>query len=210
MAYTTVQNVADYLQTTIDGTTTPSSDDVTKWIEWADSTIDEAAGTVFELTTEVSSVYVASENQVFEIWLPREFTPISSISNLYINKGTDFSTDYEEQTADTDYIIADATTGHIKLRESIRENIRAVKIDGLEHGYSSVPTIVEQLSTRLVADQFIKSGLNSNISENADGITVGPITVTKSTGQSVSFIKAMKADIETLMEQVGKFKTYIK
>ncbi len=210
MAYTTIAKVSSYLQTNIDDTTTPNSTDVNNWIDWADSLINEESGRCFGFNEEEDSIFVASEKSCYDIWLPSQYTPVISIDKLYLNQGTDFETDWVEQTADTYYVIADKVTGHIKLRTPTKANIRSVKIDGLQYGYEEVPSIVEELSTRLASEQYIKSSLSNNVSENADGITVGPITVRKSTSQNVSFIKNMKEDINYLMDQLGKFKTYIK
>lgn len=56
MVLTTVANVAAYLQTTIDGSSTPNSTTVTQWITWAEAEIERRTGQKFESTAITNRV----------------------------------------------------------------------------------------------------------------------------------------------------------
>jgi protein-disulfide isomerase-like protein with CxxC motif len=56
MVLTTVANVAAYLQTTIDGSSTPTDTTVTQWITWAEAEIERRTGQKFESTAITNRV----------------------------------------------------------------------------------------------------------------------------------------------------------
>jgi hypothetical protein len=181
---------------------------VNTWIAWADDEINRTVG--YSFSTASAANVVMSTNSSKEIWLPKEYTPLVSVSDVSVNTGTDFDQTWVSKTEGTEFLILDLMTGHIKF--SPNTNIRCLE-QGVKasfvYGYESVPALVEQLATKLVAKQYIKSAISNTSFSSNEAIRVGPISLENKSGSSVLFVEQLNRDIQELFNKLGTFKTYI-
>ena len=71
MAYCDTDDVAAYLRTTITSGTTPSSDTVDSWIDWAKDEIDNTVKHSYETETASDKVFETGSSK--EFWIPKDF-----------------------------------------------------------------------------------------------------------------------------------------
>jgi len=113
MVYSTSTEVGSFLQTTFDGTTTPTATAVTAWITESDERIDRRLGFTYE--TAVASDFLVETNGIKEIWLPRDKTPIISVADLELNTGSEFDSNFVSKTEGTDFLLIDLEIGRIRF-----------------------------------------------------------------------------------------------
>lgn len=208
VTYTTAQKVADYLQTTISTTSTPTTSTVESWITEYEDKINNEAGCSFT-TSAVSDLYIATDVER-DVWFPKPYAPLVSITSLYLNSGTDFSPTWTEKVEGTDFLIIDLETSKIKFSPStsVKALDRGVKVSFV-YGYSSVPGEVTDLATKMVAKKYLQSIASTvNISTN-EHIKVGPIDISNDTSGLINFMRQLDSDIETGLKGLKPLKSYI-
>lgn len=209
MAYTTEAKVESYLGETFDATSTPTPDDVTNFIAWADSLIDAYTGTKFASTT-VTDEYLDSYGET-RFRLPKR--PIISVTNFYVDEAgglgassTSWVARTEGRTNSDDFVVL-KDEGVLHFHSDIPpagiQNIKTTYV----YGYSSAPTEVEYLSTLLVAREIVKARLADNSFGSQSGITVGPIRIDQKNSEASVGLKELDKAIEEAWKAVGQFRT---
>lgn len=208
MAYTSEANVEAYLGETFDSTTTPSSTEIAKFIEWADNQIDMFTGTKFEPTTVTDEIIDSNGQSWFR--LPKR--PIISVESFYVDKaglGSSNSPDWEARTegrTSSDDFVVYKDEGYLYFFNDVPSAGKANCKVSYTYGYSTVPKEVEYLSTLLVVREILKARLADNAYSSQDDITLGPIRISKSGSKSSIGVQELNEQIEEAWKAVGKFK----
>jgi len=211
MAYTTEANVEAYLGETFDGTTTPTSTDITLFISWADKLINDFTGTAFESTGVTDEILDSGGLERFK--LPKR--PIISVTTFYVDKaglGSSSSPDWEARTEgrtnSEDFVIL-KDEGVLYFHNDIPSTgIQNIKTT-YNYGYSSVPADVAKLATLLVVREILRARLADNLYSSQDTISVGPITISKVGTQASVGVNELEKEINDCWKAVGKFKTVL-
>tara|TARA_Y100000310_G_C20525540_1_gene735818 strand:- start:287 stop:925 length:639 start_codon:yes stop_codon:yes gene_type:complete len=211
MAYTTEANVEAYLGETFDGTTTPTSTDITLFISWADKLINDFTGTAFESTGVTDEILDSEGLERFK--LPKR--PIISVTSFYVDKaglGSSSSPDWEARTEgrtnSEDFVIL-KDEGVLYFHNDIPSTgIQNIKTT-YNYGYSSVPADVAKLATLLVVREILRARLADNLYSSQDTISVGPITISKVGTQASVGVNELEKEINDCWKAVGKFKTVL-
>jgi len=211
MTYTTEANVESYLGEAFDGSTTPSTTDITLFITWADKLIEDYTGTAFESTAVTAEILDSEGYTRFK--LPKR--PIISVTTFEVDKaglGSSNSPDWEARTEgrtnSEDFVIL-KDEGILYFHNDVPSiGIQNIKIT-YNYGYGSVPKDVERLATLLVVKEILKARLADNLYSSQDSISVGPINISKAGTSSTASVRELDRDIEEAWKAVGKFKTVL-
>jgi len=202
MVYTTAALVQGELRATNTfGTdTNPTLSTVNTWIEQVTDRINDKAHYSFE-TTAYTDYFDYNSSDLF-----LRHSPVLSITSLKYNSAADGETKvWVTKTEDTDFITYDKE-GRIKFIPSkFTPNVGSKNIEVIySAGYSSVPSRVEELATKMVAQRVIESLLSNNVNErNAGGsISVGSINIVEPGDYGVGTFKQLNSDIVSLMNEV--------
>lgn len=207
--YTTHDKVGEFLQETIDGSSTPSETTVDEWIEWAEDEIDKITG--FSFTSQTKTDLIMPGNGNREFWVPREYTPIISMTSLSVNTNTDFDISWSAKVENTDYFVVDESMGHLKFAPNVTgfgDKLKQIKLT-FTYGYATIPYIVEELATKIVAKKFIQSKVSNTASGGNESIRVGPISINDGSKESVAFVQNLNEDINDLKGRLGSMRTYV-
>jgi len=208
--YTTSTTVSEFLQTDITSGSVPSISTVNEWIEWAEDNIDRSSG--YSYTTEGKTDLILAGNGNYEFWLPQEYLPLVSISQMEINTGSDFDQTWVEKTEGTDFLILNLDTGRIKFNTSgvtgFSSKTQQLKVD-LVYGFSTIPHIVEEIATKMVAKKFIQSVASSASAGGNESIRVGPIMINDGSKDTVSFVQNLTEDIDNALKNLGTTRFYM-
>jgi hypothetical protein len=141
--------------------------------------------------------------------------PIISITNMCTNSSTacgtaaDSFTALTEQTGSGGDFIVDCRTGRVTLLacKPIWGHPRGIKTTFV-YGYSAtVPTLIKDLATKMVARRIIKAKVDSSNFLQQDNISLETLTVTKNTPSMVVYLKSVDEEIRRLKKEViGSFK----
>jgi len=208
MAYITNADVAAYLQTTIDGSSTPTSTTVDTWINYAESIINEKSGRNFDSNSETDS-YIKTDGQL-QVWFDKDKLPLLGVSALSINTGNDFDPTWVSKTEGTDFLIIDTDTGRLKFSNntSILSLSHGIKTS-FTWGFATVPDYVKALTLQLVTREYIKSSLSNTSINTKEKIRVGPIAIENSSGEILKFINQLNKDIDSGFETIKELKSFV-
>lgn len=187
---------------TIDGTTTPSDDQVDTWIAQSSNELDVMTGRVW--TSTLSSSVVLDYDGSGYLRLPK--SPVVSISSLEYNKQSlgSSSSDWTSLTEGrTNDFIVYTDEGEVQFFGSNtppagQQRIRVTYTSG----YASTPAWVEKLCAQMVARRFISSVVQGDAKEQGGSITVGNITISDPSTFSASFLRQLDMEIA---DTLGKF-----
>lgn len=228
MAYTNIANVSAFLRITIDGSSTPSADDVTTWIEEVDDEIDRITKSTFESTTVTDQIISTDSDSGFMsaqsfdgtgayeqpatkdmIQIPQH--KILTLDAVAYNRAVD--------GADEDWV--DLTIGHgeqcvlsdnfIKILESglyIPRRHTGLKIS-YTYGNDSVPAFVQKLATRMVALTYNESGLANEITSGGGSIRVGDIEIDEPGSFTQSYVDTVQEWVNIKLGQLGTNNVYV-
>ena len=235
MVYTTLENVEAMLSETFDSTTAPTDTQVNTFISWASAEIDKRTGTKFEPTTVTDEIYdyLTSNTDVIDADFPNSLAqtrhdfgtkyhnnllflknaPLISVTSVYRNTNNPVSgsDDWELLTSGSgnDYLVYDEYYGKILfLNNYPYAQVRSLKITYV-YGYSAVPEEVSELATLLVAKQIINSKVANSSYDSSDSITVGAISITKSSGQNVGFLNYLNSEIDRLWNLLDVYRVSV-
>lgn len=195
MGYTTINDVATYLRTTFDATTTPTDTEVQQFIDDVSAEIDDFTGTTFNVVIGVVEIITprVSTNK----FLTKRY-PLLSIENLEYNGGTEFEPNWiqiptNEYRVDGDIIIT---------KKSYDKQIRVT----YTYGHNTVPTSVKELATLMTVKKILGS---ADVSENEfDSVSIGPISVSSNVG--LNRVINLDKEIDRLKKIVGRYKIVFK
>lgn len=216
MGYTTITLIEAELQSdAINASSTPSSDDVSTWIDEVDAQIELMTGEVFSSTISSSEYYDYDGDGTL---LPIN-APIISIDELRYNKNTlSFSSAdwvtleegqgknyiYYDKEGEIVFINGNGATNKILPKSGARRLCLTYT-----YGHNSVPKDIQRLATLMVSKRVISSLVNSQANTEGGEVTVGPITVKDPSNFSVSYIKDINTEIKDLTSNLGyDLKTY--
>jgi len=208
--YTTEANVEALLLESIDSSTTPNSTQVAKFITWADALIDERTGTLFDTALASSEVHSYDGSGYLFV----DHGPIVSVSEILVDQNgfnseaADWQSLSEGRLADNDFYVDEYHPRKINFKTSTTgispvAGVQNVKVT-YTYGHSSVPTIVEELSTALVAKKVLEAKIINNSFSSQDSISIGPIRIDKS-NVTVGNLRQLQEYIDSLWTQVGSF-----
>lgn len=208
MSYTTAELVQSELRadTAFSGSTVPSLSDVTTWISQYDSYIDGLANRVFEVTAYTELVHYDKEAYLFI-----RHTPLVSVTTVEYNTNSDGEApEWVTLTENTDYAV-DEKKGMIILFAKTYSYGTGYNKFRLSYtaGYSTIPTNVQMLSTKLVTQRVLNTLVSKNVNERSDGgsISVGDITIVEPANYGVGSYRQLGEDIHKLEEDiVGGFR----
>ena len=100
MAYTTAEDVGDFLQTEFTTSTDITEAMVNTWIAQADTRINNKLGFVYDVKQEAD--FLIQTEGIKDIWLPRDKTPIVSVATVELNTGSEFDPVWTSVTEGTD------------------------------------------------------------------------------------------------------------
>lgn len=208
MAYVTYTDVGYFLGTTFTSGSTPSSTTVTSWIEESSDFIDQLLGFSYSSSSS-QDLMVSVDNTSNIIWLADEYRPIISVTDLYRNDGSDWSPSWTILTEGTDFLITDIQLGKIKFqRPIIGPKTYAIKISTLTHGYSSVPSFIEELCTKMVSKKVIQAAIANTSYTSNERISVGPISISNESSFSVAYVKQLNDDIDRMIKELNGVISY--
>ncbi len=210
MAYTDETKIEALLLESITTSSTPTSTQVNTFIEWADDLINSKTGTVFELNLASSEVHSYDGNGFVRV----DKGPIVSVSSISVDQNgfnsatADWQTLSEGRLAANDFYIDEYDPRRINFKTSTTGNSPVRGIQNLKitynYGRTTVPFIVEELSTALVVNKVLQAKIMSNTFSSQDSISIGPIRIDKSNVTSGN-MRQVNDYIKTLWEQVGSF-----
>ena len=215
--YTTLALVQAELQgSEITASTTPSSSQVTTWIEEASAEIEIMTGEVFTSTT-VSSEYLDYNSIDRILRIPK--LPLISVTSVEYNKENNVASSADWVTleegqgknylvykdeGEIEFISGNSATNKL-LPKSGNKRIRVSYV----YGHNSTPLEIQRLATLMVAYRTISSLVNSQANTEGGSVTVGPITVQDPTNFSVNYVKNLQSQIQDLKNNIGHgFKTF--
>jgi hypothetical protein len=206
-SYTTAALVEAELRTdaAFSGSTSPTLTQVTSWITEESAYIDHITADEYTQTTTTDE-WLDYDGGDF---LYLRHSPVISVSSLSYNKndlGSSLGEDFEVKTAGTDYIL-EGKSGLILLPFTSfnpHTGKRRFKVTYV-HGFSSTPSTVQKLATKLVVDRVLSSLLNQNVNEGTDGgsISVGSVSIVEPGAYGVGNYRRLKEDIEMLKKELA-------
>jgi len=230
--YCQVQDVLDELgdKTTDD----VSYERVRKSILRAEDEIEDRAGTKFSTTTVTQEVYdfnqytsykspenlmgresdhlIGSRNDYWNTYFNDKIQlknrPLISVTTLQTNSGgasaTDSWTTRTEQTGTGGDFIKDTDTATITFVNNVPAfGKRRVRVT-YTYGYASVPKIVERLCILLSVRSILQSKASGSMFDSVDSISLEGISISKGTGNSVTYLNSITSEINELWKEVGE------
>jgi hypothetical protein len=238
--YTTETLVEGELLYSITESSNPTSSQVANFIEEVEAEIDELTETSFTEVTITDEIIPFTERNAFmysnlagfggirtdyifpdkqAIFLTASNVkrrPITSITSLYRNlSGSTLDADsweqLTEQTGSGGDFILDKQTGLIVFINNKPPfgHHRAIKCT-FKYGYSSIPSIVKTLATKMVAKRVLIAKVMKSQMSSVDDISLESISINKGVNKSISLMKQLQFDIDTYRQKVvGDFKVDI-
>jgi len=211
MAYTNAAYVAEELRAaeSFSTSTLPTLETVERWIADTDTYINTLAGRNFE-----STLYSEVIDYYGEETIPLQHSPLISITDvLYTSSALGTSAYALSNTADslTDYNSYDNTGDLIIMNPAtFTEGRKSIQVN-YTAGYAVIPSDIQMLSTKMVAQRVLNSLINSNVNEGNDGgqISVGSISIVEPASYGVNSYKQLGTTINELQDKiVGEFRVH--
>jgi len=210
-SYTTASLVEAEIRadTAFSSSTTPTLSSVNSWITEESKIIELRSGQVFGSTAVTSTLYDYDGSGIFRF--PK--TPIISVTNFEYNVyspnltsswisleegvGKNYLLYSDEGEAE---FIGGTTATHKVWPVAGRQRFRLT----YTHGYTTTPAEIQKLATLMVAKRVIMSLINNQGNTEGGDIQVGTIRVSDPSNYSISFIKSINNEIDTLFSQIGQ------
>lgn len=204
--YCTVSDVSNELNgLTIDASSIPSQSTVESWIEQESDSINDSTKKVW--SSEVFDIYM-DYNAETDIRVP--LFPLLTITSLQYNKSSLGNTpDWVTLTeGDAEDFILYQKQGVISLIQTgIPAGRKRIRIQGT-YGYSTTPNSILKATAKYVARRIISSILNEQSTEEGGSVSVGAIALSDPTTFSLDRMKTLDNEINMLLNDIGKFKSY--
>jgi hypothetical protein len=198
MAYTDITEVQTYLKTTFDGTTVPTSTEVTQWITDTDSEVDRLAGTTFTSTAHTEFFDLVNFND--RVILSKY--PVISITSAEYN---DYS--LANPTFNPNWVAFDNHSNNdaVVIFDKQLAGENRVKVV-YNYGYTTTPSEVKHLATLLVVKKIIS---NDGYAKNStSSLSIGPLSITKNVG--LSRLINLDNDIANTLKRIGKYQAILR
>jgi len=214
--YTTLALIeAETGSSEITSSTTPTSSEVTTWIEEISAEIEVMTGEVFTSTVVSSSFIDYDGNNSLLI----ERFPLISVSEIRYNKQNVTSSTTEWVTLEEGYgknYIVYTDTGEIEFINGNGATNTLIPKAGKKklcvsyvYGYNNTPLEVQRLATVMAARRLINALVNSQANTEGGEVTVGPITVKDPSSFNLNQIKSLDNEIKDLRARIGRdFQTF--
>ena len=211
MSYTTIEKIGEELGGyTINAGSIPSSSTVTGWIEEAEQVIDDITNTTYTTATASSELYDYDGSGV--LFLAN--APTISINELKKEvkgigaESSEWEVLLEGRTSDKDFYVY-LDEGEIRFHgtNTPTKGYKNIMVS-YDYGMDSVPGDIERLSTLMVARRVIMSVINKSATEEGGSVSVGTIKVDDPSKFGHDHLKEMKAEELSIIDHVGRFKTY--
>lgn len=222
VTYCTVANVEAYIGETFTTSTSPTIAMVENFIERAEKEIDALTGTSYVVNTFTNELYDYDRYSVFvkepqiaqvgrydysghpvsNVFRLNNY-PIVSVTTLSVNKGTSASPSWTVLTEGTDFIkyMDEGVIAFISSNALPVEPWQGIKIT-YTSGHSAVPLTVEKLCTLMTVKEVLRTKQANSSFSNMDDITIESISISKSTGESVSLLDSVQKEIDKMMEGI--------
>lgn len=201
MTYTTVSLVSSALKgVTIDSSSTPSSTEVTEWIDEVSSEIDEIFGKSFTSTeTSFTIDYDGSG------YLRLPVAPILSTSTLIaysngLGNSNVTSTSLTEGRTN-DYIVY-LDDGEIQFygNKAPTFGYKNIVWTGV-YGYTTTPKWVQKLATLMTTQKFIEATVSNTAQKGGRAISVGNLSLGAPSNFSSGQIKDIQSQIDNIISK---------
>lgn len=209
--YTTLENIQSELRlsTAFDNNTSPSSQDIDRWIQEESKIIELRTGQIFGSTAETSTLYDYDGSGIFRF----PHTPIISISNFEYNVyGPNLTSSWIPLTeGDTHDYLLYTDEGEAEFINGANSTYKIRPLGGKKkfritytYGYKVTPLDIQKLATMMVAKRVILSLINSQSNTEGGDIQVGTIRVSDPSNYSINYIKSLNEEIESAFKNVGQ------
>jgi hypothetical protein len=212
MAYTTAALVEAELSSAASFSTSsvPTLAQLTTWISETDAYIDQISSNVYAQSTYVDEINYEGEDRIL-----LKHAPIISVTSVQYSPYALGSTEYPgyvTKTANTDYAVF-LEKGYIEVLPSWspRSGLKQIKVTYVA-GYTTTPLPVQMLATKMVAKRCIDMVMNKDLKEKQSGksVSVGSISIVKSSEFGVSSYKNLSATIDQLKKEIIQGSTAIR
>ena len=227
MSLTTVANVSEYLQQTIDGTTTPTSTTVQTWIDEVSDEIEHITKAKFEVntvteqilainsdTTRTSGNAIDSKGDYQPIPRDEIILPNTNIIGL-ISVEINTVSDSEEPVWSAltigyggDVILVGNRISILKSGFAIRVQKAGIRVT-YTYGSSTVPGFVQKIATRMVVLDHLNSSVASDASGGGGDIRVGDIEIQEPGRFTQDYVDSVQGWVDKKLRQLGTHNVYL-
>ena len=209
--YTTATKVKEEIRaiTNFSSNTSPKLTTVNAWVQEETADIELRAGAIFGSNLETDQYFDYDGSGTFRF----PDSNILSITTFSVNvnamgtaaswvvleEGYDKNYILYSEEAEVNFISGDSATNKILPKKGQKR----FKIT-YSRGKDSTPLAVQKLCTLLVSKRVIQSLANSQSNSEGGTIQVGTIRVTEPGNYSLSYLKQMDKEIETLYNYIGQ------
>lgn len=203
--YTTPEYVGSEVRAsaTFDNDSTPSIQDVNRWISEAGREIDLLTGSIYSSTTE-SSIYLDYDGSGM-LRLP--YSNVNTVT-VYYNENhiNESSPNYIllEEGSGKNYIFYSDEGELVFINGNYATN-KVIPTAGpkkfrinINHGDTRVPLEIQQLATLIVAKRIIMTQINTQANSEGGPIQVGTISIGDPGMFSVNYLKSLTSEIDRL------------
>lgn len=199
MTYSSVSLVSAALKgVTINGSSTPSSTDVTTWLQEVDSEIDTIFGRSFTSTTSTFTVDYDGSG-----YLRLPVAPIISTSTLiYYKNGLGNSSVSSTSLTEgrTNDFIVYAPEGEIKFfgNNAPTFGYKNVVWTGT-YGYATTPAWVQRLATLMAVKRFVGATVSNTAQKGGRAISVGNLSLGAPSNFSAEQVRQINNEIDSII-----------
>lgn len=206
MAYTTAALIEAELSSaaSFSTSTIPTLAQVTTWISETDAYIDQISSNVYAQSTYVEDVNYEGEDRIV-----LKHAPIISVTSVLYSPYAIGTSDYslsETMVEDTDFTVFKGK-GYLEVLPSWspRSGSKQIQVTYVA-GYATTPLPVQMLATKMVAKRCIDTVMSKDLKEKQSGksVSVGSISITKSSEFGVSSYKNLTSTIDDLKKEIVK------
>ena len=178
--YCAITDIQSYLDITIDTVNYPKQSLVEDWITASENDIDSFTDRKFDAGTETEffSPQVAS----YVLWLKR--TPITSITSISENTGTDFVPVWTALTSGVDYITESNDLGLVRTKVPYY-GTKKLKADYVG-GSATISLDVKELCVAMVKKRYYESILGIS-SLDTELVSISSIRVSEKSNDAIKF-----------------------
>lgn len=195
--YTDTDRVGQRLRTAFTSSTTPSVDTVDEIIDEVENEIDSIAGRSYRKQTIANELHDYSGVGFVVVKKPG----LQSVS--LVEYTADDGATWTTVSADDYYVYPDNDFVQFKNSIGIPSGFRNVRISYVS-GPSVAPLRITKLATAMACLEVIRTQVYSSGNSSGGEVQVGPIRVTEPGMFSVSLVRDLKADTESLLSRLSQ------
>ena len=228
--YTTEANVSAITGTNYGTATTPTSTQISTFIDWASREVDMYTDTYFGtalVTQEVQDFDVNKAGADFPWGNGMMQSQGRTASDYYLTQNSfrlnnwpvisigtaEYNTTYNASNAESWTVMTEGTGGDFIANKDIGKIIltgNVIPALGYRrfrftyvHGHTSVPKTIERLTTLLVAKEIVSLKQSASNISTIDDIRIGPIAIGKGGSSAIYNLRSINSEIESLMTKIG-------